>query len=840
MHLKIRKYLRQCSATVVQEQVEAGTIRPTRLRNRRRFFSRQIRQQLSPITLRSPELLQRATIMLLAAWGLACTTPADIALAVTPQASFQHQILDGFKVSGNATPRFADIDGDGDLDAFIGSSSGAILFYRNNGIANLPVFSPDAAGNPMAAFNVGINASPAFADIDFDGDLDLFVGLSSGAVAFYRNNGTNNTPRFAASGPTTNPLAGVTAGTFASPTLSDIDGDGDLDAFIGNGYGSIIFYRNNGTAAAPLFVADLAGNPLGGATTTGYAAPTLADIDGDGDLDAFIGQATGGVLFYRNNGSATYPTFTADPVNNPLVTLTGAVNSSPALLDIDADGDLDAFIGNKTGTVSLYRNSGSITAPVLAGDTTNNPMSGFNAGFNAAPVFADIDFDGDPDAFIGTLAGTVAFYRNSGTAAAPNFIADSIGNPLASVAVLKGAAPSLADIDGDGDLDAVIGNAYGTLQLYRNNGTASSPLFAADTLTNPLSTVAIAAGYSTPTFSDIDADGDLDAFIGNASGTTLFYRNNGGSRVPVFVADTVSNPLAAVALTYRTAPAFIDIDNDGDQDAFIATNNGTAAFYRNNGSAIAPLFNPDPTGNPLAGFNVGYSSAAPAFTDIDNDGDPDLFIGTTQGAVKFFANQAFQPLALPANAGNLKIGVLTSGANIASVSLAAATPANPPAGQLFPFGQIRYNVNTALGGTVTVRMIFPSALPAGFTLYKIDLANNYTIIPANRYTLLGNTSLDLSLTDGGPYDLDGVANTVIVDPVAVAQAVVIIPPVTPLPVTPAPSVPVTQKTGGCSINPTAGFDPSLLLMMLLSLWHLFRRTPVRAPSAINCPQERTH
>ena len=87
-------------------------------------------------------------------------------------------------------------------------------------------------------------------------------------------------------------------GGYAAPELADIDGDGDLDAFIGATAGTV-FFRNTGSATAPAFAASTV-NPFGLSDVPGGAVPALVDIDGDGDVDAFIGQGgLGGTVFFR-------------------------------------------------------------------------------------------------------------------------------------------------------------------------------------------------------------------------------------------------------------------------------------------------------------------------------------------------------------------------------------------------------------------------------------------------------------------------------------------------------------------------------------------------------------
>ena len=369
------------------------------------------------------------------------------------------------------------------------------------------------------------------------------------------------------------------------------------------------------------------------------------------------------------------------------------------------------------------------------------------------------------------------------------------------------AAPTFADIDNDGDLDAFVGEFYGTVKLYRNNGSNTAPVFAADAANNPLAGVAVGT-YAAPTFADIDGDGDLDAFVGEFYGTVKFYRNNGSNTAPVFAADAANNPLAGVAVGNYAIPAFADIDNDGDLDVFVGEKYGAIKLYRNTGTATAPVFAADPTGNPLAGFSLGRGSA-PFFADIDNDGDLDAFVGEKYGTVKFFENFDVQKLALPGGAGNLLFSA--TGGTIPAASMALTALVNPPTGN-FPFGKISYNIITTAGGTVVVRVVFPTTLPAGFQVFKIDAADNFTVIPATQFTQINPTTLDLTLTDGGTFDLDGNAtNGVIVDPVTLG-----VPAVTSTVIPP-------RAGGGCVIQPTTDFDPMLPLLALLASFSVWLR-----------------
>jgi hypothetical protein len=128
----------------------------------------------------------------------------------------------------SSNPTFADIDNDRDWDLFVGEFLGNINFYRNTGTDSNPIFNLDTEN--FASINVGRRSFPIFADIDNDGDLDLFVGEEDGNINFYRNIGTASNPNFTLE---TENLASIDVGFDSAPTFADIEGDGDFDLFVG-------------------------------------------------------------------------------------------------------------------------------------------------------------------------------------------------------------------------------------------------------------------------------------------------------------------------------------------------------------------------------------------------------------------------------------------------------------------------------------------------------------------------------------------------------------------------------------------------------------------------------
>ncbi len=551
------------NATAAERIAAAGALdQATRTLSRLRFVrgaSKKTRQRIA-----------RAAVVAASAAALVGAAPGPTSAAephfVPPSFSLA---LGGFSLRN--TPTFTDIDGDGDLDAFIGENIGNTVFFENTGTASAAAFAPSSA-NPFALADVGDRSSPTFADIDGDGDLDAFIGEKFGNTVFFENTGTTSAAAFAPS--SANPFALADVGFNSSPTFADIDGDGDLDAFIGEFYGNTVFFENTGTASTAAFAPSSA-NPFALADVSFWSSPTFADIDGDGDLDAFIGEEFGNTVFFENTGTTSAAAF-APSSANPFALADVRFNSSPTFADIDGDGDLDAFIGELYGNTVFFDNTGTPSAAAFA-PSSANPFALADVGDRSSPTFADIDGDGDLDAFIGAIPGNTVFFENTGSASSPAF-APSSANPFSLSGVGNRSSPTFADIDGDGDLDAFIGEYDGNTVFFENTGTTSAAAFAPSSA-NPFALADIGF-YSRPTFADIDGDGDLDAFIGEPYGNTVFFDNTGTPSAAAF-APSSANPFALADVSFNISPTFADIDGDGDLDAFIGEELGRIVFFEN-------------------------------------------------------------------------------------------------------------------------------------------------------------------------------------------------------------------------------------------------------------------
>jgi hypothetical protein len=279
------------------------------------------------------------------------------------------------------------------------------------------------------------------------------------------------------------------------------------------------------------------------------------------------------------------------------------------------DTDLDCVIGDATGAVSLFKNNGnklkprfctaisqadaSITPTCTAETGTTNPFDGLDIGSNSVPHCLDLDNDGDYDCLIGEAAGGIAYLKNVGGATKAVYVR-MVGsdNPFNGVSTGTYATIACKDLDNDGDFDCVLGGAGGEFLYYQNDGSITAPTFTAKTgADNPFNGVDLGT-FSAISFADFDGDLDYDACVVgmDATGTTTsgkyYYKNTGSRTAPVFVSQTsTANIFDVSTLTaLRLLPFCYDTDGDADIDCIFGTSTGVIEYIRNTGTATAPAY----------------------------------------------------------------------------------------------------------------------------------------------------------------------------------------------------------------------------------------------------------
>jgi hypothetical protein len=256
---------------------------------------------------------------------------------------------------------------------------------------------------------------PTLADLDADGDLDLMAGnyLNGDGFTWWENTGTPTSAVFDQAPNRINGLDAIILGYRTSPSLADLDDDGDLDMVASNRSGYTVFGDNQGSPQSPNFVLPLV--YVGGSQvfateqipgvpyTAGFGNPTLGDLDDDGDVDLVVGDTTGSLYYMENVGSAQAHDFVQRTgAGNPLdglfiFDIGDGASASPALADLDEDGDLDLVVGQYYfGKLFYFENVGTTSAPAFVERTgPDNPLDGISVGQHAEPSFGDIDGDGD-------------------------------------------------------------------------------------------------------------------------------------------------------------------------------------------------------------------------------------------------------------------------------------------------------------------------------------------------------------------------------------------------------------------------------------------------------------
>ncbi len=510
------------------------------------------------------------------------------------------------------------------------------IVFLTSPILNLSVslqaqyFEP--AYNLIGLRDIGRQPTPTFADLDNDGDLDVLMGERGGGLYFSENTGTISNPKFAAA--QANPFGLVLGGIHTVPSFVDIDGDGDFDVFVGEWTGNIHYFENTGTISSPAFGPPMT-NPFGLAVVGNWVAPAFADMDNDGDLDVFFGENDSDLFYFENTGTSSSPAF-GPPITNPFgfagINIFGST-LKPNFVDLDNDGDLDGLVGiGGSGRISYFENQGTSSNPVFTSEQLNPFGLVVASNHYEAPALADLDNDGDFDAIVGENHGKIFYLENTGSVSNPIFSSPQV-DPFGLTDVGSRSIPEFADLDDDGDMDALVGNNSGDFYYFENTGTHTNPAFALPQ-SHPFGMTAVGEEVA-PSLVDIDGDGDMDAFVGEEFGSTFYFENTGTSLSPVF-ASPLTNPFGLSDVGYNSLPEFADLDDDGDMDAFLGEELGSIFYFENTGTSSSPAF-ATPQTNPFGLSDVDDFSV-PVFYDMDKDGDLDAFIGEEHGSIRYFEN----------------------------------------------------------------------------------------------------------------------------------------------------------------------------------------------------------
>ena len=499
--------------------------------------------------------------------------------------------------------RFVDVDLDGDLDLLAEEPYSYIRYYRNDGGSGPASYVlatdtlRDVAGEAIFSDRQNI---PNAADIDCDGFLDLLIGRLTGTITRYEAETVDGdgVPRFRHITDSFEDIEiiGAFQGSLHGANtmaLEDVDQDGDHDLFWGDFFEpGLLLIENTGTCATPVLRGTPRSFPLGDpVTTSGYNAPALGDVDRDGDMDLTMGvlggafdpktSAVENLYQFEQGGDGEFSVVTSRLIR----TVDAGSESFPALSDLDGDGDLDLLISNKidtennrTGYLYVFENTGSANAPAFA---ARGAVPGLPEQYHYAPAFGDLDGDGDDDVLMGSYSDHMSYYRNDGPGGGGGGVLPRwtlIDSTAATLSRGRYTAPTLGDLDADGDLDLLVGESSGALNYYRNDGGPRAPAF--ELVSDEFQDIDLGR-RSVPKLVDLDGDGDLDLAVGYEVEGVRIFLNEGSPREPVFVeSDPIPVPVPAFA-----TPVFADLDGDGDLDLLTGGAGGGLVFHRRTGGS---------------------------------------------------------------------------------------------------------------------------------------------------------------------------------------------------------------------------------------------------------------
>jgi hypothetical protein len=529
----------------------------------------------------------------------------EFELVVANLRSIQGTVNAILYVSSADIPAYTDVDGDGDIDILTFHIGGDRMEYHKN-------MSMELFGNPDSLkYELRNECWGNFRESEFDNSITLNSNIFPCGSA----GGSIPDPEFVLSDEEIFELENNRNERHAGSTILALDynNSGVMDLILGDiAYPNLVKLQNGGNApntnSSMISVDSFFPNNTTSASVTLFPTPFWVDVDHDGIKDLvvtpnakIVSENVASVWRYKNTGTNEQPNFVFqenDFLQNQMIDV--GSGSIPVLVDVNGDGLKDLLVANfynfkpvldKESRVAYYRNTGTVENPNFTFVSYNQfNLNGFGLGLRVIPTFGDLDGDGDLDMIVGSESGRVHLFTNAaGASNTMNFSTQTFNlqdEDGAEINVGTFSAPCLVDLNRDGLLDLVIGNKNGQMRYYQNMGTVSNPSFVLinDFLGGIDADPSSPDGFSVPHF--VDVDGEWHLFLGARNGQMMY-------------ATGIENNLESGQTFTTVLPNFINFDVQSYSSFWVEdiNENGRFELFVGNDLGGIELFEHDPNSN---------------------------------------------------------------------------------------------------------------------------------------------------------------------------------------------------------------------------------------------------